>query len=153
MECPVRFYGPSRIPGVFCKKSVPCADARVNRTWKRPIQRRSLGNSHRAGRRVRGKEGAGFFAVGFNRPASLRPSGAGCFPHMYVEKLYGTKRHARCIGAGRKDAGPVRPMGKLIGLFLFLQGNPAFCFAEKRVERWLALSAFYGKQSVHQTGL
>lgn len=117
MSCTVLWTVPH--PGEFCKKSVPCAGAGVNRTWKRPIQRRSLGNSHRAGRRVRGKEGAGFFAVGFNRPASLRSSGAGCFPHMYVEKLYGTKRYARCIGAGRKDAGQSGRWGSSSACFYF----------------------------------
>ena len=57
--------------------------------------------------------------VGFNRPAPLRSSGAGCFPLMYVEKLYGTKRYARCIGAGRKDAGQSGRWGSSSACFYF----------------------------------
>ena len=119
MECPVRFYGPSRIPGVFCKKVCPARARESTGHGKGRYSGARLGiATARAGESV-GRRGPDFRRSGSNRPASLRPSGAGCFPHMYVEKLYGTKRHARCIGAGRKDAGPVRPMGTLIGLFLF----------------------------------
>ena len=74
----------------FVKKSVPCAGARVNRAWKRPIQRRSLGNSHRAGRRVRGKGGPDFSRSGpIARPPCVLPGQAAfriCMLKNYTER-------------------------------------------------------------------
>ena len=65
------------------------------------------------------------------------------FYHQEKKKRLVSERRLQAEQAGEEARRPA----------FISQEAPDLRFAEKGAERWLALSAFYGKQYVHQTGL